>query len=151
MDFSSQSQIHRIVFVLVALGSLTSCQSVPQERPQRTGGCVREVASNAVLVAEYKTGPGDLIDVREYRLDGQMPVIVLVDKNHDGRPDLLLKQDASTGMIEMMISDTDFDGHFDTFAVPAVLTLKDVNGDGWPDEYWKGYHRPTTVGNGVRK
>jgi hypothetical protein len=150
MDSSSRLQIRNPVLVVLALGCVVSCQSVSQRRAdaehfRHPGGFIREVVSNSVLVAEYKTGSDDVVDVREYRLDDHMPAAVFVDKNHDGRPDLFLKQESSSGMIEMMMSDTDFDGRYDTFAIPNVLTLKDVDGDGWPDEYWKGYRRPTTA------
>jgi hypothetical protein len=73
-----------------------------------------------------------------------MPVLILVDKNYDGRPDLLLKQDSSTGMYQLLMSDSDYDGHYDTFVIPRTMTLKDVDGDGWPENFGKGFPLPAT-------
>ncbi len=132
------------VCVALVLACLTACQSSSHMASQRPGGFVREIVSNSVFVAEYHhTKSGDLTDVREYRLEDQMPVLVLVDKNHDGHPDLLIRQDSSTGCVYLlMMSDTDFDGRYDTFAIPGIMTLKDLDGDGWPEDYWKDAGRP---------
>lgn len=145
MDSYSLFRTSSGIFIALVVICLTACQSSSHVALPRSGGFIRELASNSVFVAEYQTKSGDLTDVREYRLDGQMPVLVLVDKNHDGYPDLLLRQDGSTGIALLMMSDADFDGRYDTFAVPGVLTLKDVDGDGWPEDYWKGYRRPATT------
>lgn len=147
MDSFSLFRTSVSICAVLLVAGLAACQSSSRGIIQRPGGFIRETHLNSVFVAEYRTKPDETIDIREYRLDGQMPVLIFVDKNHDGRPDLLLKQDASTGMVKLMISDSDLDGHYDTFVVPGILTLKDIDGDGWPEEYWKGFRRPVADGD----
>lgn len=135
-----------IIFICTTL-LIVSCKSIRDKDdcvnvPLSKDRIITSYVTNSVTVTEYDTGKDGLKNIKEFRTVGEKGEVSFIDKNSDGLVDLIVVYDEAGNNILITMSDTTGNGHYDTFVLPRRMRLKDLDDDGWPDQFWKGYAKP---------